>query len=113
MHELSIMGEVVRIVAHTMQVNGLTKVQTVVLQVGELSEVVPHFLEYCYSAASYKTPLEGSSIEIETIPGLGRCNACGKVFNIIENSGKCPKCSSAEFVITSGKEFLIKEIVAQ
>lgn len=113
MHELSIMGEVVRIVVHTMQVNGLTKVQTVVLQVGELSEIVPHFLEYCYSAASYKTPLEGSSIEVETIPGLGRCNACGKVFNIIENEGKCQKCYSEDFEITSGKEFLVKQIVAE
>ena len=113
MHELSIMGEVVRIVELTMQVNGLTKVQTVVLQVGELSEIVPHFLEYCYAAASYKTQLEGSSIEVEIIPGIGRCNTCGKVFNIIENDGECPKCSSSDFEITSGKEFLVKQIVAE
>ena len=112
MHELSILGEVVRIVEQSMAANNLKKVKTIVLQVGELSGVVPRFLEECYAAASYKTPLDGSTLDIEIIPALARCHACGKVFNIVENNSRCQSCRNEGFDILTGRDFFIKHIVA-
>ena len=113
MHELGIMNEVVKVVLRTMEENGLKRLQTVVLQVGELSQVVPEYLEFGYSAACYKTSIEGSTMEIENIPGIARCLSCGNTYKVVENEGKCPDCFSSDYEIIAGSEFLIKHIVAE
>ena len=51
-------------------------------------------------------------LEIEILPGNAICKKCNKVFNIIENKQTCPKCKSKDWDLLSGKEFMIKEIVA-
>lgn len=112
MHELSIMGEVVRIVERVAMENRLEKVDTVVLQVGELTPIVPHFLEEYYPAVTYKTSLEGTKLRVEMVPGIARCNDCGKVFNVVEHDGVCPQCSGSAYEIISGRDFLLKEILA-
>jgi hydrogenase nickel incorporation protein HypA/HybF len=57
------------------------------------------------------TLLEDSTLEIEVIPGTGRCKECHQVFNLLKESGTCPGCGSKAFELLSGKEFYIKEIV--
>lgn len=112
MHELGIIAEVVRVVEEIARKQQLTKVDTLVLQIGELSSVVPYFVEQCYPAASYGTMLEKTRLEIEVLPGNGRCRACGKVFNVLENHRGCPTCGGTAWELLGGREFLIKEIVA-
>jgi hydrogenase nickel incorporation protein HypA/HybF len=63
-------------------------------------------------AAVEGTMLEGAKLRIEILPGNGRCEACGKVFNLLENKNACPSCGSAKWELLGGKEFMIKEIVA-
>ena len=46
------------------------------------------------------------------MPGNGMCKSCNKVFNIKEYNGVCPYCDSKVWELLSGKEFIIKEIVA-
>lgn len=73
MHELSIISAVVKTVENIMQQENLTQVDTIVLQVGELSGVVPHFVEECYPAAVYHTRMEQTKLKMEIIPGIVRC----------------------------------------
>jgi hydrogenase nickel incorporation protein HypA/HybF len=56
--------------------------------------------------------MQDTKLKIEMIPGNGRCNDCLNIYNIIMNNGKCPKCGSQNLDILSGREFLIKEIIA-
>lgn len=112
LHELGIMFNVVRSVESFAKKNGLEKIDTLVLQVGELSPVVPHYIEACYPAAVDGTLLEETKLKIEIIPGNARCQRCNQVFNLLENNRICPQCGEGEWEILSGKEFLIKEIVA-
>jgi len=112
MHELGIIAEVVRIVEDIAHKQQLTKVEALVLQIGELSSVVPYYVEQCYPAAAYGTMLENTRLEIEVLPGNGRCNACGKVFNVLEQHRTCPACSGTAYELLGGREFMIKEIVA-
>ncbi len=112
MHELGIIAEVVRVVEKTAKEQNLTKVDTLVLQIGELSSVVPYYVEQCYPAASYGTMLENTKLKIEILPGNVRCNECGKVYNLIENKKICPECKHTSFEILGGREFMIKEIIA-
>lgn len=69
MHELGIMFNIVRSVEGIAVKNQVSKIDTLVLQVGEESPVVPHYLEACYPAAVDGTMLEETKLRIEIVPG--------------------------------------------
>jgi hydrogenase nickel incorporation protein HypA/HybF len=92
--------------------NGVTEIDTLVLQIGELSPVVPQYIQACYPAAVDGTLLQNTKLKIEIIPGNALCKQCDKVFNLFENKKACPHCGQTEWEILSGGEFFIKEIVA-
>lgn len=113
MHELGILKEVIRQVEEVAKANGNPKVQTIVLQVGEVASVIPRFLEDCFPAARYKTSLEDTSLEIEVLPATGRCRECTNVFFLMEHQGVCPECQVKDFEMLSGREFIVKEIIVE
>jgi len=110
MHELGIVMEIVRVVDELAKEQGITVVEAIVLQIGELSPVVPKYIEECYPAAVDGTFMENTKLEIEIMPGNGICKDCETVFNVLKNSGKCPRCGSKNFETLSGRDFYIKEI---
>jgi len=112
MHELGVVIEVVKTVERFAEKNGVTKIDKIVLQIGELSSMIPKYIEACYPAAVHGTTMEETKLEIEILPGNGICKVCNKVSNIIRSKGKCPYCGSKEIDVISGKEFMIKEILA-
>ena len=112
MHELGILVAVVRSVEAIVHEQQLTKVDTLVLQIGELASVVPHYIEQCYPAAVHGTLLEETLLRIEILPANGRCKACGKVFHVVSNHRICPDCGQDSWELLGGREFMIKEIVA-
>lgn len=112
MHELGVVIEVIKTVENFARNNGLSKVDTIVLQIGELSSMIPRYVESCYPAAVDGTLLQDTKLKIEILPGNGICKACNKVFNLIENNSKCPRCQSTSWELLGGKEFMIKEIIA-
>lgn len=112
MHELGVVIEVVEAVENFAKKNEITKIDTLVLQIGELSSMIPRYIEACYSVAVDGTLLQDTKLEIEILPGNAICKNCNVVFNLIQNNGRCPKCGSIDLDILCGKEFTIKEIVA-
>ena len=112
MHELGVVIEVVKTVENFAKKNEVTKIDTLVLQIGELSSMIPRYIQACYPAAVDGTLLQDAKLEIEILPGNAICKKCNKVFNLIENNNKCPNCGSEEWEILCGKEFMIKEIIA-
>ena len=112
MHEIGVMIEVVKTVENFARKNGITKIQTLVLQIGELSSTISRYVEACYPAAVEGTMLQDTKLKIEILPGNGICKKCNKVFNLVQNNNKCPKCGSKDWEILCGKEFMIKEIIA-
>ena len=110
MHELGIVMEIVRVVENIAKEQNITQVDSVVLQIGELSPVVPKFIEECFPAAIDGTFMENTKLKIEIMPGNGMCKSCDMVFNVLSNNGECPRCHSKEFEILSGRDFFIKEI---
>ncbi|WMJ24093.1 hydrogenase maturation nickel metallochaperone HypA [Paludicola sp. MB14-C6] len=112
MHELGVVFEVAKTVEKIAVQNQLTKIDTIVLQIGELSSMIPKYIEECYPAAVDGTLLQDTKLEIEILPGNALCKECNKVFNLKENKGICPCCNHKNWELLSGKEFLIKEIIA-
>jgi hydrogenase nickel incorporation protein HypA/HybF len=112
LHELGVVIEVVKTVENFALKNQLTKIDKLVLQIGELSSMVPRYIQACYPAAVDGTLLQDTKLEIEVLPANAICKECNKVFNFIENKGQCQSCGGKEIDILGGKEFMIKEIVA-
>jgi hydrogenase nickel incorporation protein HypA/HybF len=112
LHELGVVIDVIKTVENFAKENGVTKIDTLVLQIGELSSMIPKYIEECYPAAVDGTSMQDTKLKIEILPGNAFCKECNKVFNVIENNGKCPKCQRKEWDLLSGREFMIKEIIA-
>lgn len=112
MHELGVLIEVIKTVEDFAKANEITKIQTLVLQIGELSSMVPKYIEACYPAAVDGTLLQDTELKIEILPGNAICRKCNKVFNLIENNNNCPHCRNRDWELLCGKEFMIKEIIA-
>lgn len=112
MHELGVVFEIIKTVEGIAQENALTKIDTLVLQIGELSSMIPQYIEACYPAAVDGTMMQDTKLKIEILPGNGMCRNCQQVFNVKANEGQCPNCGEKNWELLSGKEFMIKEIIA-
>lgn len=69
MHELGIVIEIVKTVEDFVEKNHLSRVDTLVLQIGKMAPVVPSYIEQCYPAAVDGTSMENTKLVIETLPG--------------------------------------------
>jgi len=111
MHEITLLVQLVKMVEQEAKANALVhKVDSIVVQVGQLSEIVPKYLKDYYPNVTDGTLLHGSKLIVENIPGNGLCHHCDKVFRIVENKGKCPVCQANDWEMLSGQEFILKEI---
>jgi hydrogenase nickel incorporation protein HypA/HybF len=114
-HELGVVLEVVKAVEEYAAEQHVQHVETVVLQIGELSSMVPRYVEQCWPVATDGTSLEDAELLIQTLPANARCKACGRIHNVVEHrlssGGACPFCASRELELLGGREFIIKEIV--
>lgn len=111
MHEVGIISSMLHTVSGIMEQEQLTKVEKIVLEVGELSGVVPHYMEECYPAAVYKTKFQDTRMEMIVIPGIVRCDCCQAEFNGYQHDLTCPDCGNREKLTRlSGDQLLIKEI---
>ena len=111
MHELTLLFGVAEQVGKVVRENDLDHVDAVVLEIGELTAVVPEFMMDGYSVISDEFDfLRGSELIIDRIPAIGHCNECGVEFALDENEGRCPVCDSGNREIVSGREFVIREI---
>lgn len=112
MHELGVVIKVAQTVENFAKQNGIKEIDTLVLQIGELSSMVPQYIEACYPAAVDGTMLENTKLEIEVLQALVKCNKCFEEYHPTENNDTCPDCGSQDAEVLIGREFLIKEILA-
>lgn len=112
MHELGVIIEVVKTVEQFALQNNITTIESLTLQVGELSSMVPKYIEELYPIAVEKTMLENSKLIIEMLPGIGKCNECLYNFNLIKHDNTCPTCGSENWTVLTGTDFMIKDIKA-
>lgn len=111
MHELSTVLRIVSIAQKYAAQNGAKKVAHVVVTTGELSGMVPQYLQMLYPSAVSGTLLEGSKLSVETQPAMLRCSDCGTIYNpVYFSDARCPKCGGAAFEVLEGTETFVKEI---
>ena len=111
MHELSVVLEIVKTIEKYAAAEDVGHIERLVLQIGEMSSVVPDYIVAVYPEAVKDTVLQDAELVIETIPAEARCTSCEELFNIREHKAVCPVCGGKDLEVLSGREFNIKEIV--
>lgn len=108
MHELSICSSIADIAARHSA--GRT-VKVINVRVGQLRQIVPDTLVYCWGLVSADTSLDGSRIAIEAVPARIRCRACEHVTDVGDIPVfACAGCGGFEVEVVSGEEFLITSL---
>ena len=113
MHELGVLNSMVHTIERIINEQNLTEVEKLVIEVGELSGIVPRYLEQCWPAASFKTFMQDTELELIVIAGIVKCRSCGRVYNAIYSDLNCPNCKSSQMDILEGNDIIIKEIVCR
>lgn len=110
MHELSLAQNIVEIVEQHLRSAPRGHVTSVRVKVGEMANVVPESLAFCFDAVIEGTPLDGSHLEIERILMSCLCRHCQEEFEPRDHAFHCQRCGSQEVEIVSGMELKIVEI---
>lgn len=111
MHELSVVFSVIKTVENVARENGVERVDSVTIALGEVSTVIPHYLTDCWNWAVKRTDLlREAELKIEPVPAVTYCRHCGEEYPTVAYGKICPRCGSGETVLLRGNEFLIKEI---
>lgn len=106
MHELGITQNIVAIVNEYAKGS---KVRRVVVEIGQLSAIMPDAVQFCFDICTQRTTLAGATLEIIVIPGLAKCRQCGAEIPLEKPFGICG-CGSPHLDLITGEELKIKEI---
>ena len=108
MHELSVCGAIADIVSRYAAGRA---VRVINVRVGQLRQIVPDTLAYCWELVSAQTPLAGSRISVESVPARLRCRACGHVTDVgAVPVFACGGCGGFDAEVVSGEEFLVTSL---
>ena len=111
MHELGIVYHIIRDVENVARANGVRRVSSVTLLLGEVSGVVPDLLLDAWRWAADKKPItEGAELIVEPVNAVTHCEACGRDYATVDYGKTCPHCGSGETYLLQGQEVMIKQI---
>jgi len=91
---------------------GAQKVSRINLLVGDLSDLIPEWMQTYFDFVSKDTIAENAKLEINRIPAVIRCKKCSHQFTLEKENWQfsCPQCQSAEIELVSGREFTVESI---
>ena len=111
MHELGVTFYVIRDVKEVAQANAVEKVNSVTLDIGEVSGVIHEQLIDCWNWAKKKEPItQDAELKINQIDAVTHCDNCGHDYPTVTHGKTCPHCGSNKTWLKIGQEFIIKEI---
>lgn len=110
MHETALMKNLITIVMQAIENRNITRVNRVVLSVGKLSNALPDALFFAFEALTQDGIMKGAELEIESLPIVAQCDACGNEYHADGFPIVCPECKSTSFKIISGEEIYIQSI---
>ena len=111
MHELGIVFYIIRDVKKVAEEHQVKHVSSVVMNIGEVSTIVPEYLTDCWRwAADKEDLLRGCELKANIIPAVTHCDGCGTEYETVKYGKTCPHCKSENTWLLQGNEVEIKEI---
>ncbi|MDE5985352.1 MAG: hydrogenase maturation nickel metallochaperone HypA [Eubacterium sp.] len=111
MHELGVVLEIFDLVEEIMKEQGLKKVSSITVEVGELSGILPDYLSECWKVARLGGTFDNTELKLIHIPATARCT-CGAEYEMTRNNRICPKCHKTDYEVIKGREFMVLSIEA-
>jgi hydrogenase nickel incorporation protein HypA/HybF len=104
-HELSLCRAIAGIAARNA---GERAVEVIHVRIGQLRQVVPETLVFCWSLVTADTALAGSELDVERVAALLHCRGCGAESELAETfMFVCSGCGSRDVEVLSGEELLV------
>lgn len=122
MHEVSVMTQVVESISRELEGKPITGVDTVRLEVGELTMLGKDQLEFAWGILTGKSILKGAKLIIIKKPAVVECQKCGYKGGTKHHKGIhgqiripgifCPNCDG-DVRIVGGRECVIRSLKAR
>ena len=110
MHEMGIISGVLDAVNASARDAGATRVLSVNLRVGEMTEAIPDALHFAFEALSEDTISQGAELVIDMVGPSSICLECAEEFSHDRFHRICPACGSYATVLLTGRELEIASI---
>lgn len=110
MHELPVTESILKIVLAHAEKNAVSRIMTIHLQIGRLSDMEDEWMQRYFDYVSRGTKAEGARLQIERTPIGLKCSDCDASYTI-EAADKidmpCPQCGQKSGRLISGREYTI------
>ncbi|MFH1763740.1 MAG: hydrogenase maturation nickel metallochaperone HypA [Gemmatimonadota bacterium] len=116
MHELAVTKSILDIVLRHAEANGVSKVLTIDLSIGALSDVEAEWIQEYFDYLSRGTPAQGAMLRVSRSPLTFQCEPCSRDFTAgrEELEGACcPQCGSRDIALISGTGYSVESMEAQ
>ena len=111
MHELGIVFHMVDLLEEAAREHGLSRIEKVTVDLGEVSGVITDFFEDAWLwAAARSDVLQDAVLDIYQVDAVTVCNACGSTYATVPHGRICPHCGSADTALLQGNELEIRSI---
>lgn len=112
MHELPIVGEVVKIALRHAEKHNATKIVRIHLVIGDLTDLVHEWVQRYFDFAAKETIASDAQLVIERVPITVLCTVCNKAFIVEKKKAnfKCPDCGETGTTLLRGREFRVESI---
>ena len=122
MHEFSFAYSIFKVAEATALKHNAKRISEVLLEIGELTLIVPELLQRSFEMATAGSIAEGAKLTIKILPGKIQCRDCNKVSGVSLNREaqltglqlfQCSHCGSNNTEIIEGKKANVKNIKIQ
>ena len=110
MHEMGIMSGVLQTVVASAEQAGATRVTSVQLSIGRMTEAIEEILVFAWEALSEGTMCEGAELKVNMINPRSRCPECSHEWEHDRFHRTCPNCGNALTELIAGREMQLDSI---
>lgn len=114
MHELHLMGQVVKAVEQALRKTETGKPSVVRIRVSALSHLLDHDpsqLQSAFEMASLGTRAEGATLDIVIVPVSASCRRCGTISDMSLAHAVCEACGASDVELATVPEVVVHEVV--
>ncbi|MDF2606010.1 MAG: hydrogenase nickel incorporation protein HypA [Bacillales bacterium] len=111
MHEMALMGDILNLVFDDAKQKKITKVKSITLTVGQLSNALPDALEMAFDinkAQGHDMLSDSSKLNIIIEEAKATCIFCEELYKPTHRIAICPKCNMPGGKLTSGETFKVE-----
>jgi len=113
MHELPVTMSILSIVLEQAKAAQASKINQINLTIGELSGIVPEYVEIQFDLISKDTIAAGAHLSFQQPPIKLRCRSCDTMSSPENRNWTCPNCNEENIEIVSGRECYVDSMEAE